>query len=82
MPQQVEVRAEVKSNFSVGLDNPEKPTEMFIELEFRVDLKLPEKEKDLVSYLANTQHISKLLDGRGSTNRRMFQRAPLDHISQ
>ena len=31
---------------------PGEANEMFIELEFRVDLKLPEKEKDLVSYLA------------------------------
>ena len=55
---QLQIRAEVGSNFSVGLDNPEKPTEMFIEAEFRVVLKLLEEEKDFVSYLAkHTAHF-------------------------
>lgn len=51
-PQQVQLRAEVGSNFSAGLNNAEKPTEMIVEAEFRVTLKLAEKETEILSYLA------------------------------
>lgn len=64
-PQQVQIRAEVGSNFSVGINNPEKPTEMFIEAEFRVVLKLAENEKELVSYLAKHMAHFKILGWTG-----------------
>src|SRR4051812_15674879 len=51
-PQQIQLRTEVASTFAVGVNDVEKPSELFVEVEYRVDLKLPDGEKALFSYSA------------------------------
>lgn len=64
-PQQIQLRAEVASNFAVGLNDPANPTEMFIEMDFRVELKLPDTEKTLVSYAAKHTSYFKIVGWMG-----------------
>jgi len=46
----VQIRTDVSSGFSVGLDSTDAPTEMMIELIFKAVLKTEETEKVLVEY--------------------------------
>jgi hypothetical protein len=64
-PQQVQVRADVGSTFSVALDDAEKPTGMIVEIEFRVELKLADTDKNLLSYLAKHTANYKVLGWTG-----------------
>lgn len=49
-PRSVQIRTDASSNFTVGLDNTENPTEMMLEITFKATLKTEETEKLLVEY--------------------------------
>lgn len=49
-PNQVQVRTETTSGFSVALDNPAVPTELLIEIDYKVEIKIPDKDTPVVSY--------------------------------
>jgi hypothetical protein len=64
-PHQIQINANVTSNMTVALNDPQKPTELFVEIEYNVALKRPEVEKQLLSYTA--KHVShfKIIDWTG-----------------
>ena len=48
--QQVQLRTDTSSSFSVGLDSLEKPTAIAITIQFKASIKLPETEQPIVEY--------------------------------
>jgi len=51
-PQQLQVNANVVNHFSVALNDPAKPGEMFVEISYSATLKVQDSDKELLSYSA------------------------------
>jgi hypothetical protein len=54
--QQLELRTDVSSNFTIALDNPASPANLLVEVEFRAGLRLPDSEDLLFTYVA--KHVA------------------------
>ena len=59
-PSTIQVRIETASGFSVALNNPTEPTELLIELDYKVDAKIQDTEKPVVSY-ESKHHVQFLI---------------------
>jgi hypothetical protein len=58
-PNQLQVRTETSSEFRVGLDNPEAPKDLLIEVDYKVQLLSQEGDKQLASYEAT--HVGQFM---------------------
>src|SRR5688500_14129 len=64
-PTTIQVRIETASGFAVSLNNPTAPTELLIELDYKVDAKIQDSDKPVVSYEAKHQVQFLLVDWSG-----------------
>jgi hypothetical protein len=64
-PQEVQLKTDVNANMSVGIDDPKSPKEMIVDVELQVELKLPNTDKSLLSYVSKHSSLLKVLAWSG-----------------
>lgn len=65
---QVELHSETASNFAIGLDNPENPRILSIEIEFRATLRYQETQENVVDYESKHEMRFELISWTGIVN--------------
>ena len=64
-PQQVQLKTDVTSNIGVGIDDPTAPKEMVLDVQLNVELRLPDAEKSLVSFVVKHSSLFKVVAWTG-----------------
>lgn len=64
-PQQVQLRTETSSGFTMGLDSPEKPSVLVIGIVYKVSLIIPDTENKVAEYEAKYEAQFSLIEWTG-----------------
>lgn len=76
--QQVQLRTDTTSGFTIGVDSVDKPSAMLVTIDFKASLKIPETENPIIQYEARHEARFEIVGWTGFSN---WSDMPSDAIS-